>query len=237
MRKSERLFQLVNLIRVHQPVTAQVLAERVGVSLRSIYRYIDDLSLSGIPVYGVAGVGYSLSEDFELPPLNLTHEELDALMLGVEMLSNAAGNQLAGSARSLLSKIIAARPTTPQTPATHIPSPFRALRVRPATQDQVWLDELSRAIRGSRAVSFTYLSLDGVTTERHAFPMGLFYWGGKWTAGCWCLSRQAWRDFRIDRMSDLQVSHEQREPDAEWNMQVYMHAQATQWAQRKVRLD
>lgn len=230
MRKSERLFQLVNLIRVHQPVTAQVLAERVGVSLRSIYRYIDDLSLSGIPVYGVAGVGYSLSEGFELPPLNLTHEELDALMLGVEMLSNSAGNQLAGSARTLLSKIIAARPATP---AMRTPVHLHALRVRPATQDQVWLDDLSRAIRGSRAVSFTYLSLDGVTTERQVFPVGLFYWGGKWTAGCWCLSRQAWRDFRIDRMHELRVLNEQRKPDAEWNMQVYMRAQATQWAQRK----
>lgn len=57
MRKADRLFQLVNLIRTHQPITAERLAERIGVSVRTIYRYIDDLSISGIPVYGESGIG------------------------------------------------------------------------------------------------------------------------------------------------------------------------------------
>ncbi|MEE1920209.1 HTH domain-containing protein, partial [Pseudomonas asiatica] len=69
MRKADRLFQLVNLIRVHQPISAERLASRIGVSVRSIYRYIDDLSFSGIPIYGTAGVGYALDADFEMPPL------------------------------------------------------------------------------------------------------------------------------------------------------------------------
>jgi len=74
MRKADRLFQLTNLIRARQPVTAHQLAEELGVSVRSIYRYIDDLSVSGIPVYGIAGEGYRLYEGFELPPLNLTEK-------------------------------------------------------------------------------------------------------------------------------------------------------------------
>lgn len=146
MRKSDRLFQVVNLIRVHQPITADALAERIGVSARTIYRYIDDLSVSGIPLYGVAGVGYSLREGFELPPLTLTRTELDALMLGVEMLSTAAGTELATSARTLLSKITAALPSADVPPSL---SSIRALRVRPATAHQRHLDELNRADRKS----------------------------------------------------------------------------------------
>lgn len=62
-----------------QPITADQIAGELGVSVRTVYRYIDDLSVSGIPIYGTAGVGYQLHEDFELPPLNLTEKEIDAL--------------------------------------------------------------------------------------------------------------------------------------------------------------
>lgn len=110
MRKAERLFQLVNLIRAHQPITAEQLAQRIGVSVRSIYRYIDDLSLSGIPLYGEPGRGYALQADFELAPLTLSQDEIAALMLGVEMLSKSTGVALAAAARSLLSKIGAVLP-------------------------------------------------------------------------------------------------------------------------------
>ena len=75
MRKADRLFQLVNLIRVRQPVTAAVLAAELGLSVRSIYRYVDDLSVAGIPVYGEAGIGYRLDPAFELPPLSLDAAE------------------------------------------------------------------------------------------------------------------------------------------------------------------
>ncbi len=107
MRKADRLFQLVNLIRIHQPISAERLASRIGVSVRSIYRYIDDLSFSGIPIYGTTGVGYALDADFEMPPLTLNRLELDALMLGMEMLSASADNDLSAAARMLLSKISA----------------------------------------------------------------------------------------------------------------------------------
>jgi predicted DNA-binding transcriptional regulator YafY len=227
MRKSDRLFQVVNLIRVHQPITADALAERIGVSARTIYLYIDDLSVSGIPLYGVAGVGYSLREGFELPPLTLTRTELDALMLGVEMLSTAAGTELATSARTLLSKITAALPSADVPPSL---SSIRALRVRPATAHQRRLDELNRAIQQASAVRFSYVSLNEATSDRTVFPLGLFYWGGKWTVGTWCVSRQAYRDFRIDRMHNLQIMTDGQKLGAEWNLRAYMQFQSAQWA-------
>lgn len=116
MRKANRLFQLVNLIRVHQPITAQQLAERMEVSVPSIYRYMDDLSVSGIPIYGEPGRGYALLDNFELPPLTLNTDELEALTLGVEMLPNATGSELAGAAKTLLSKIEAVSPIKFQQP-------------------------------------------------------------------------------------------------------------------------
>ena len=94
MRKANRLFQIVNLVRSYQPITAGRLAQELNVSVRTVYRYIDDLSASNIPLYGETGVGYRLHKGFELPPLTLTADEYDALMLGIEMLSVSTGKRI-----------------------------------------------------------------------------------------------------------------------------------------------
>lgn len=229
MRKSDRLFQLVNLVRIHQPITAEVLAERIGVSVRTIYRYIDDLSLSGIPLYGTTGIGYALDEGFELPPLTLNADERDALVLGVEMLGTCAGAELGAAARSLLVKILAALPASAREPSL---ANVRALRVRPADEEQRNLDTLRRLIQQGRAVQFAYLSLAGEASQRTVFPLGLFYWGGKWTVGSWCTQRRAYRDFRVERMHSLQAQPEGLELQGQFNLQAYMQFQAAQWAVR-----
>lgn len=110
VRKSDRLFQLTNLLRAHQPLTARDLATRLCVSERTIYRYIDDLSLAGIPVYGEAGLGYRLSEGFEMAPLQLSAAELEALITGVNLVAVLTGKGMADPARALLAKIEAALP-------------------------------------------------------------------------------------------------------------------------------
>ena len=153
MRKSDRLFQLTNLLRAHQPVTAKELAEKLSVSERTIYRYMDDLSLSGVPVYGEAGIGYSLSEGFELPPLQLTQQELEALIVGVNMLSSWTGKELRNASHSLLSKIEASLPNpdklgvqrTVRVPGEHL----RAI-------DFKHWDQLHKAINSHEWIEISY---------------------------------------------------------------------------------
>ncbi|MBE9159604.1 YafY family transcriptional regulator [Nodosilinea sp. LEGE 06152] len=200
MRKADRLFQLVNIIRSHQPITAEQLAERIGVSVRTIYRYIDDLSVSGIPVYGEPGVGYALDEDFELPPLTLNHDEIAALMLGVEMLSRSTGSDLAEAAKTLLDKIGAVLPSRSLNPNY---TPVRALGEGLNDHNLRHWNELYRAIQQKQTVRITYLSLNEETSQRVIFPLGLFFWGGKWTTGTWCQLRNSYRDFRVDRIKSL----------------------------------
>ncbi len=198
MRKADRLFQLVNLVRSHQPITAEQLAERIGVSVRTIYRYIDDLSVSGIPIYGEPGIGYALDEDFELPPLTLTHDEIAALMLGVEMLSRSTGSDLAEAAKTLLGKIEATLPPRSLNPTC---TPVRALGLN--DQNLKYWNDLYRAIQQKQTIRIAYLSLNEEMSQRVVFPLGLFYWGGKWTIGTWCQLRNSYRDFRVDRIESL----------------------------------
>jgi predicted DNA-binding transcriptional regulator YafY len=218
MRKADRLFQLVNLIRSHQPITAGQLAERIGVSVRTIYRYIDDLSVSGIPIYGEPGVGYALDEDFELPPLTLTHDEITALMLGVEMLSRSTGADLAAAAKTLLSKIGAVLPPRSFDPTR---TPVRALGEILNDQSLRHWNDLYRSIQQQQAVKIVYLSLNEQLSQRVVFPLGLFYWGGKWTVGTWCILRNAYRDFRVDRIQNLDFASDVESPDQEISLDLY----------------
>ncbi|WP_100636054.1 helix-turn-helix transcriptional regulator [Marinomonas sp. ef1] len=202
MRKSDRLFQLTNILRKHQPITAKQLAQKLMVSERTIYRYVDDLSLSGIPVYGEPGVGYRLLEGFELPPLQLTPIELEALIAGVSFTASLTGKKFATSAHSLLSKIEAALPKK----SKMISSEDRVIRMpvrhHESETSQVW-EEIHSAIETGCWLSIGYNSLSEIVTSRVVFPLGLFYWGGRWTLGGWCKLRGDYRDFRLDRITRL----------------------------------
>ncbi|MDU9394046.1 YafY family protein [Pseudomonas japonica] len=223
MHKADRLFQLVNLIRVHQPITAERLAERLGVSVRSIYRYIDDLSLSGVPVYGTTGVGYALDAAFEMPPLRLSRIEVDALTLGMEMLAGSADPQLAGAARTLLSKVSA---TAPEQRIEPRQSPVRAPGSIDATT-RGHLSTLRQAIEHKRVLQITYTSLDGTVSHRLIQPIGLFYWGGKWTVGSWCSTRAAYRDFRVDRIASIITSEAPWHDSPQIALRTYMRHQSS----------
>ena len=85
MRRADRLFRIVQLLRSGRLMTAQRLAEKLEVSQRTVYRDVRDLQLSGMPIEGEAGVGYTLRREFDLPPMMFTRSEVTALVLGARM--------------------------------------------------------------------------------------------------------------------------------------------------------
>src|SRR5882757_596541 len=111
MRRADRLFQIVQFLRGRRLTTAAFLAGRLGVSLRTVYRDVRDLSLSGVPIEGEAGVGYRLRAGFEVPPLMFTLDEIESLAVGARMVEAWGGPVLAESARTAMEKIVAALPT------------------------------------------------------------------------------------------------------------------------------
>jgi predicted DNA-binding transcriptional regulator YafY len=200
MRKAERLFQLTNLIRHRQPITAQTLADELEISVRSVYRYIDDLSVSGIPIYGTTGIGYQLDDHFELPPLNLTENELEALLLGVNMVRGWTSDELSQSAKSLAVKIEVAVPKALNDGLlTTIHVPHETDR---SLEREKW-QQIHQAIKKQTALFIDYSDQYQQISQRQVYPLGLFYWGGKWTLGCWCTLRKGYRDFRLDRMQQI----------------------------------
>lgn len=206
MRRADRLFQITQILRNKRLVTAKQLAERLEVSERTIYRDIQDLSVSGVPIESEAGVGYMLRHSLDIPPIMFDADELEAMILGVKMITAWSGNELAKSAQSALDKIEAVIPNELQqniqnsklfVPTFAIPN-----------QHKENFESLRQAINGKYQITISYQKLDGEYSKRILSPLGLYYWGKVWTLVAWCHLRSAFRVFRIDRMSHLITSKE-----------------------------
>jgi predicted DNA-binding transcriptional regulator YafY len=219
MRKADRLFQLTNLIRAKQPITAEKIATELQVSVRTIYRYIDDLSVSGIPIYGTTGIGYQLDDDFELPPLNLTEKELEALLLGMKMVSGWSGIELSYAAQSLSSKIQSVLPKHMVDDYSDVV--FAPDFVHDKGQKRLW-ENIHQTIKTLNTIKIKYHSLDKVISHRTLYPLGLVYWGSKWTLAAWCTKRNDFRNFRVDRIFELDVLDTPFELTDKINLQTFL---------------
>ena len=204
MRRADRLFRIVQMLRSGRLKTARSLAERLQVSERTIYRDIRDLQLAGQPIEGEAGVGYTLRRDFDLPPLLFTAEELTALVLGARLARCWGGLQAAEAVTSALARIEAVLPTQLAAELDSIAlfaPPFQMPRAH-----RVLLDQLHAACIQQRVIHFRYTRLGDSpeqATERCVRPLALAFWSGVWTLAAWCETRDDFRTFRLDRIEAL----------------------------------
>lgn len=199
MRRADRLFHIIQLIRGRRLTTAAYLATRLEVSERTIYRDVADLQLQGVPLEGEAGVGYRLGAGFDLPPMMFTQDEAKALVASVRMAQAWLDPALATSAQDALGKILSVLPIEARVAAEALAvyAPSGGL---PAPAQRT-LQTLREAAQERRKVFINYRDLSEQTSERTVRPLGCFYWGKVWTLAAWCEHRNDFRSFRVDRVS------------------------------------
>lgn len=207
MRRADRLFQLVQLIRSRRLSTAAYLASRLEVSERTVYRDIADLMLQGVPIEGEAGVGYRFGAGFDLPPMMFGAEEAKALVAAVRLAQPWLDASLALAAEGALGKMLSALPPVSRAAAESLalytaPVEFHGLPVH----DGANLRLLREAVAAQRRVALVYVDVKEFHTQRLVRPLGCFYWGRVWTLVAWCETRQDFRSFRIDRIKSLEVT-------------------------------
>jgi predicted DNA-binding transcriptional regulator YafY len=201
MRRADRLFQIVQYLRGRRLVTARQLAERLEISERTVYRDIRDLTLSGVPIEGEAGVGYVLRRGADIPPLMFTREEIEALVVGARMVKTWGGRALSDAARQALAKIEAVLPNDLRQEIDR--SRLYALNLRASARMADSLDLVRLAINARKKLSFDYTREDGELSSRTVRPLALYFWGPVWTLAAWCEWREAFRNFRVDRMANI----------------------------------
>ena len=214
MRRADRLFQIIQILRRSaRPVTANQLAEELEVSRRSVYRDVAALIGQRVPVRGEAGIGYVLDRDFDMPPLMLTVDELEAAALGAQWVADRADAVLSGDARDLIAKIAASVPEhlRPSIAAPSIaapPSQGAAADGLDITQTRTW-------IRTGRKIWIRYLDQQSRESERTIWPTIIGYTDNVRLLAAWCELRNAFRHFRTDRIVAAEFIEERygRRPD------------------------
>lgn len=207
MHKSERLFQLVNMLRGRRTaITAAQLAEQLRVSERTIYRDIQTLTLQGVNIEGEAGVGFMLQGQTDLPPLSFSESELESLLLGARMAQAWSDTSMAVAANSAISKILAAMPD--RLKATDEDFTLKVPRFRQNDIFTQFSEELRRAIKRHTVVDMQYSDIKQRQTQRRIEPLGLIFWGATWTLVSFCQLRQAYRCFRLDRIYEIKMLEE-----------------------------
>ena len=203
MRRADRLFQIVQLIRGRRLTTAAFLAQRLEVSERTVYRDVADLQHQGVPIEGEAGVGYRLGKGFELPPLMFTVDEARALVASVRMAQVWQDPALAKASQIAIGKILSVLPTAARVAAQSMVIYAPPVGMDPVTKNT--LQTLREAAQTLHKVEVQYKDAADQITQRILRPLGCFYWGKVWTLAAWCEARNEFRSFRLDRMTSIHL--------------------------------
>jgi predicted DNA-binding transcriptional regulator YafY len=199
MRRADRLFQLVQILRHRRLTTAKELAERLEVSTRTVYRDVQDLCLNGIPIEGEAGVGYLLRQEVNVPPLMFNEAELEAIQVGMRMVQAWGGKELSSAAKQAMIKVEAVLPARLRE--------YQSLMFAPDfyidSDEFQFLDQLRKASRLREYLLMDYRDVKDDSSQREVRPLAIYFWKGTWTLLAWCELRNDFRNFRVDRIVGL----------------------------------
>ena len=218
MRRAERLFRLVNEMRTRGVSRAYELAEHFEVSVSTIYRDIAHLQASGLPIDGEAGVGYLLRPGFDLPNVTFTHDQVDALAVGLSFVERTGDAVMAAAAREARAKIQAGMPEPEERKLAD--APYFSLQGRNGASPNLAL--LRQAIRQRQIARFRYKDGDGNASERRVRPLVIWNLTDGWMFSGWCELRQDFRTFRLDRIANLAIPGETFDEDEATGLRAFM---------------
>ena len=198
MRRADRLMALIQHLRDGALHKAADLAAATDVSLRTIYRDMDTLAASGVPIEGERGIGYRVTAAITLPPLNLTMTEVEALHIGLLAVGQNGDAELSSAAHTLSAKLDAVMPED----RSRAPSGygFAIYPFADAARGFQYLPMIRQAIRARQKLKLTMHGSD--QTVR---PLQLDYWGRLWTCVVWNEKIRDFAELRVDQITALKT--------------------------------
>lgn len=212
INRFDRVTAILIQLQSRKTTKAQDLAERFGTSLRTIYRDIRSLEAAGVPVYGEAGLGYSLVDGYRLPPVLFSREEAAALLTAGKLVEGLAGPRIRADYKAALYKI---RAVLREHDKDFLESIEGGMAVRkplpkdPRADRPDSLPDILRGVAEKRVLALVYrVPGRGEETRRKVEPVGVFFDNANWHLIAYCRLRQDYRDFRLDRIVSLALLKE-----------------------------
>jgi len=230
MRRADRLIKMTHFLRSRRrAVTAKRIAEEFEICTRTVYRDIQDLMDSGVPIAGEAGVGYMIDKEYYLPPIAFDADELEAISLGISMVKQWTDEVFAEKANNAFDKIQAILPAKLQGEVDQITTYSINMSSLPSAPWLVSFSDLRECIRQKHKINIQYKDKTEKLTIRTIRPLALFFFSPVWLLAGWCEKRQDFRHFRLDRITSFEqgdVFIDEPEKDFE----TYAHQEAKCYA-------
>lgn len=223
MNRLTRLTSVLTQLQAKRVVKAHEMADRFGVSLRTIYRDIKTLQEAGVPIGGQEGVGYFLIEGYRLPPVSFTEEEANAMVLVEQWVQQQGDQSLRRDYQSAIFKVKAVLPTTQKDKIEVLEQ-----RISPSVPNQnkassYWLADLQKAITARLVVDLAYVAASEQLTQRQVEPLALSFTQQAWYLLAFCQLREEIREFRLDRIQALKTTSTVFAPHEDFVMKDYYH--------------
>lgn len=225
MNRIDRLHAILTHLQSKKRVTAQEIADRFEISLRTVYRDVKALDESGVPVIGEAGTGYTIMEGYRLPPVMFTQEEAAALLLGGKLAAHMTDESVKKHFETALFKIKAVLRSNDKEQMDILADHIEIIRSRIPDEEapSQHLTALQKAIADKRSIFILYHSnYNEQVSERVIEPIGLCHYSGNWHLIGWCRLRNGYRDFRVSRIRRLQLKDEQYDLSVHPSLQEYL---------------
>jgi predicted DNA-binding transcriptional regulator YafY len=207
MNRFDRITAILIQLQSKKVVKAQDLADRFGTSLRTIYRDIRTLEEAGVPLYGEAGIGYSIVDGYRLPPVMFTQEEAMAFITAEKLMEKFTDSSLNNNYSSAMYKVKAVLRGKEKDLVENLEEQIVVIdRPRDNTPPGNILDTLLKAISEKKVVKMTYQAFDKESSERFIEPIGIFHENSNWYTIGFCHLREEYRQFRIDRVKEIKLT-------------------------------
>lgn len=203
MNRVDRLFGILILLQAKKFVTAEKIAEKYKLSVRTIYRDIKALGELGIPVSFEPYKGYFIVQGYFLPPLSFTVEEANALILMASLSEKFADNSIAQNSTDALNKIRNVLRTYDKDKAECFANQINVYLPDDQKPTNDFLSSIQKSITEKLILEITYTNNHNITSQRQIEPIGLVFYTFQWHIIAWCWSRKAYRDFKVKLISKL----------------------------------
>ncbi len=207
-----RLAAILTQLQSKRVITASEMAEKHGVSIRTIYRDIKTLELSGVPIVTEEGIGYSLMEGYSLPPVMFTEEEANALITAEQFINLNKDKSFAEGYKSAMIKIKSVLKFSSKSKADLLSNRIHVRKSGELEKSSDYLLDIQIALTNFQIIEIEYFSLENKESKRSIEPFALYHTNENWILIAFCLSKKDFRAFRLDRIQNMKLLQQKFKP-------------------------